>query len=83
MRSGHTDTLPFVAPWTDMFFNDTKAETDEVNTTLPAPDALRRGYASWHRWKTDSKFVANRVETSSAVKSDTGFRIFVPTLLIY
>ena len=72
-----------VAPWTDIDFSDTKPETDETNTMLPDPDVLSRGYASWLVWKTDSKFVAIKVEKSSSVKSTTGFLIFVPTLFIW
>lgn len=75
--------LPLVAAWTDIDFSDTKPETEEVNTILPAPEALNRGYESWHMWKEDSKFVDMRIETSSAVKSTIGFLIFVPTLFIY
>lgn len=75
--------LPLDAPWTDMFFNDTKPETEEVNTTCPAPEAFRRGYASWHMWKEDPKFVPMSIENSSDVNSMIGFRMFVPTLFIY
>ena len=66
-----------------MDFKDTKPETEDVNTTLPDPDAFRRGYASWHQWKTDSKFVVTRAENSTAVISTIGFRILVPTLFTY
>jgi len=75
--------LPFVAPWTDIDFSETKPETEETNTTLPIPDAFKCGYASWHMWKTDPKLVSIRVENSVLVKSVTGFRMFVPTLFIY
>uniref|UniRef100_A0A2N9EUK2 Reverse transcriptase Ty1/copia-type domain-containing protein n=1 Tax=Fagus sylvatica TaxID=28930 RepID=A0A2N9EUK2_FAGSY len=43
---------------------------------LPAPDSFRRGCASWHKWKADSKLVVIREENSSAVKSTVGFRLF-------
>lgn len=72
-----------MAPWTDIDLSETKLETDEVNTTHPAPDAFRRGYASWLVWKTDSKFVAISFEKSSDVISTIGLRMFVPTLFIY
>lgn len=75
--------LPFVAPWTDIDFRETKPETDEINTTLPTPDAFRSGYASWHMWKVDPKLVSIRRENSAVVKSIIGFRIFVPTLFTY
>lgn len=75
--------LPFVAPWTDIDFRETKPETDEINTTLPTPDAFKSGYASWHIWKVDPKLVSTRVENSAVVKSVTGFLMFVPTLFTY
>lgn len=55
--------------------------TEELNTMLPAPDAFRRGCASWHRWYADSKLVVMSFENSSAEYSIVGFLIFVPTLL--
>lgn len=79
----HIAKLPLVAPCTDIDLSETKPETEEVNTILPAFEALRRGYASWLTWKTDSKFVAIRVEKSSEVISATGLRMFVPTLFTY
>ena len=36
---------------------------------LPFPDAFRRGYASWLRWKEDSKLVPIMVDNSWAVLS--------------
>lgn len=75
--------LPFVAPWTDIDFSETKPETEDIKTTLPTPDALRSGYASWHIWKVDPKLVSMSLENSAAVKSIIGFRMFVPTLFIY
>jgi hypothetical protein len=48
---------------------------------LPAPQAFKRGCASWQRWKTDSKLVLKMVENSSAVYSSVGFHEAVPTLL--
>jgi hypothetical protein len=31
--------------------------TEELNTMLPFPDSLRRGYVSWHRWYAESKLI--------------------------
>ena len=57
-----------------------RAPTEEMNTMLPFPDALRREYASWHRWYTESKLVVITFEYSSTVYSVVGFLTFVPTL---
>lgn len=66
-----------------MDLSETKADTDEVNTTLPVFDALSNGYASWQMWKTDSKFVDIIVVNSLDVNSTIGFLMFVPTLFTY
>uniref|UniRef100_A0A0D9XRS5 Uncharacterized protein n=1 Tax=Leersia perrieri TaxID=77586 RepID=A0A0D9XRS5_9ORYZ len=50
-------------------------ETDEMLTILPLPEGLRRGYASWLRWKQDSKLVIIKLEHSSGVSSTAGFRM--------
>uniref|UniRef100_A0A0E0BIL9 Uncharacterized protein n=1 Tax=Oryza glumipatula TaxID=40148 RepID=A0A0E0BIL9_9ORYZ len=42
---------------------------------FPLPEALRRGYASWLRWKHDSKLVAIKLDVSSGVSSTAGFRM--------
>ncbi|RDX66145.1 hypothetical protein CR513_55120, partial [Mucuna pruriens] len=47
--------------------------TDEMNTMLPFPDALRRGYASWQRWNEESKLTVISSEYSSALYSMVGF----------
>ena len=75
--------LPLVAPWTDIEFSETKPDTEEVNTMLPTPNALRGGQASWEIWKADSKLVDMRVENPTTVKSTTEFRMFLPTIFIY
>lgn len=75
--------LPLVAPWSVMDFSETKAETDEVKTMLPAFNAFKNGCASWLMWKTDSKFVDISMENSSTVNCTIGFRMFVPTLFTY
>lgn len=35
--------LPLVEDWTDIFLRETKPETEEMNTTLPALDSLSNG----------------------------------------
>lgn len=40
----------------------TTPAVEELNTTLPFPDAFRRGCASWQRWKPDSKSVPITVD---------------------
>jgi hypothetical protein len=39
---------------------------------------LRRGYASWLKWKHDSKFIPITCEQSSGVSSTAGFRNDIP-----
>ncbi len=58
----------------------TKPATDDMNTTLPAPDPFKSGCAIWHKWYVDSKLVLMTLEYSSKVYSVVGFLMFVPTL---
>ncbi|WVZ54128.1 LOW QUALITY PROTEIN: hypothetical protein U9M48_004981 [Paspalum notatum var. saurae] len=62
-------------PWTA-----TRPQTEETRTTLPAPDALSSGCASWQRWYADSRLVAMMNAYSSAVYSVVGLATLVPTL---
>lgn len=48
---------PLVAPQMDPTLQDTTPATEEMKTMLPVPDDLSKGWASWHKWYEDSKFV--------------------------
>lgn len=50
-------TAPLLAQYTDKPSTAMNAPMEEMKTMLPLPDALRRGCASWLRWKVDSKLV--------------------------
>jgi len=72
---------PFVAPYImDPEFIATTPAMDDMKMILAASEAFRRGYASWLKWKQDSRFVFTRNEKSSAVKSRVRFSRFAPTL---
>jgi len=76
-----SEQSPFVALYTtDTIFVATKLATADMKMILAASEAFRRGYASWLKWKPDSRFVFIRNAKSSAVKSRVCFCMFVPTL---
>lgn len=58
----------------------TTPAAEELNTMLPFPDAFRSGYASWLRWKEDSKFVPIIVDNSCCVMSEALFSSSMPAL---
>jgi len=72
---------PFAALYiTDAKFVATTPAIADMKMILAASEAFRRGYASWLKWKADSRFVLIRNAKSSAVKSRVCFCTFVPTL---